>query len=101
MEKCNSTFGNLDSTTDWLEALFVIIVITIGLLLVTMLIGNIKVRYQFGRLSRVEINYQILPNFSFYLKCQNVSIYTGVSACNNIEETSDAVENEKHGVVDE
>ncbi|XP_071725871.1 cyclic nucleotide-gated ion channel 4-like [Rutidosis leptorrhynchoides] len=38
-----STFGNLDSTTDWLEALFMIIVITLGLLLVTMLIGNIKV----------------------------------------------------------
>ncbi|KAI3702902.1 hypothetical protein L6452_28655 [Arctium lappa] len=38
-----STFGNLESTTDWLEVVFIIIVITLGLLLVTMLIGNIKV----------------------------------------------------------
>lgn len=40
---CNSTFGNLESTTDWLEVVFIIIVLTTGLLLVTMLIGNIKV----------------------------------------------------------
>lgn len=38
-----STFGNLESTTDWLEVIFIIIVLTTGLLLVTMLIGNIKV----------------------------------------------------------
>ncbi|WJX93881.1 Cyclic nucleotide-gated ion channel 4 [Trifolium repens] len=38
-----STFGNLESTTDWLEVVFNIIVLTSGLLLVTMLIGNIKV----------------------------------------------------------
>ncbi|KAK3040308.1 hypothetical protein RJ639_028223 [Escallonia herrerae] len=38
-----STFGNLESTTDWLEVVFIIIVVTTGLLLVTMLIGNIKV----------------------------------------------------------
>ncbi|XP_047253064.1 cyclic nucleotide-gated ion channel 4 isoform X6 [Capsicum annuum] len=38
-----STFGNLESTTDWLEDIFIIIVLTTGLLLVTMLIGNIKV----------------------------------------------------------
>ncbi|KAM3382641.1 cyclic nucleotide-gated ion channel 4 isoform X1 [Capsicum galapagoense] len=38
-----STFGNLESTTDWLEDVFIIIVLTTGLLLVTMLIGNIKV----------------------------------------------------------
>ncbi|XP_019193732.1 PREDICTED: cyclic nucleotide-gated ion channel 4 [Ipomoea nil] len=38
-----STFGNLESTTDWLEVVFIIIVLTSGLLLVTMLIGNIKV----------------------------------------------------------
>ncbi|KAJ7948580.1 putative Cyclic nucleotide-gated ion channel [Quillaja saponaria] len=38
-----STFGNLESTTEWLEVLFNIIVLTSGLLLVTMLIGNIKV----------------------------------------------------------
>ncbi|KNA18701.1 hypothetical protein SOVF_067680 [Spinacia oleracea] len=38
-----STFGNLESTAEWLESLFVIIVLTTGLLLVTMLIGNIKV----------------------------------------------------------
>ncbi|KAF7140023.1 hypothetical protein RHSIM_Rhsim06G0192600 [Rhododendron simsii] len=39
----NSTFGNLESTTDCLEVVFIIIVLTTGLLLVTMLIGNIKV----------------------------------------------------------
>ncbi|KAG9452771.1 hypothetical protein H6P81_005675 [Aristolochia fimbriata] len=38
-----STFGNLESTTEWLEVVFNIIIITSGLLLVTMLIGNIKV----------------------------------------------------------
>lgn len=38
-----STFGNLESTTDWVEVVFIIIVLTTGLLLVTMLIGNIKV----------------------------------------------------------
>lgn len=38
-----STFGNLESTTDWLEVVFNIIILTSGLLLVTMLIGNIKV----------------------------------------------------------
>ncbi|RYQ96916.1 hypothetical protein Ahy_B08g092847 [Arachis hypogaea] len=38
-----STFGSLESTTEWLEVVFNIIVLTSGLLLVTMLIGNIKV----------------------------------------------------------
>ncbi|XP_022142736.1 cyclic nucleotide-gated ion channel 4, partial [Momordica charantia] len=38
-----STFGNLESTTEWVEVVFNIIVLTSGLLLVTMLIGNIKV----------------------------------------------------------
>ncbi|XP_038982156.1 cyclic nucleotide-gated ion channel 4-like [Phoenix dactylifera] len=39
-----TTFGGgLESTTEWHEILFNIIVITAGLLLVTMLIGNIKV----------------------------------------------------------
>nr|GMD54887.1 cyclic nucleotide-gated ion channel 4 [Ipomoea batatas] len=38
-----STFGNLECTTDWLEVVFIIVVLTSGLLLVTMLIGNIKV----------------------------------------------------------
>lgn len=38
-----STFGNLESTTEWLEIVFNIIIITGGLILVTMLIGNIKV----------------------------------------------------------
>jgi hypothetical protein len=40
----NSTFGNLASTTEWSEIVFNIITITGGLILVTMLIGNIKVR---------------------------------------------------------
>ena len=39
-----STFGNLESSTEWLEVVFNIIVLTSGLLLVTMLIGNIKVK---------------------------------------------------------
>ena len=38
-----STFGNLESTTEWVEIVFNIIIITGGLILVTMLIGNIKV----------------------------------------------------------
>ncbi|PUZ65309.1 hypothetical protein GQ55_3G213500 [Panicum hallii var. hallii] len=38
-----STFGNLESTTEWLEVVFNIVTITGGLVLVTMLIGNIKV----------------------------------------------------------
>ena len=38
-----STFGNLQSTPDRLEVIFNIIVLTSGLILVTMLIGNIKV----------------------------------------------------------
>ncbi|XP_044494213.1 cyclic nucleotide-gated ion channel 4 isoform X2 [Mangifera indica] len=38
-----STFGGLQSTPDWLEVVFNIIVLTSGLILVTMLIGNIKV----------------------------------------------------------
>ncbi|XP_074367380.1 cyclic nucleotide-gated ion channel 4-like [Apium graveolens] len=37
------TFGNLVSTDDWLEIVFMIIVTVCGLVLVTMLIGNIKV----------------------------------------------------------
>jgi cyclic nucleotide gated channel, plant len=38
-----STFGNLESTTEWVEIVFNIVTITGGLVLVTMLIGNIKV----------------------------------------------------------
>ncbi|KAK7401859.1 hypothetical protein VNO78_13685 [Psophocarpus tetragonolobus] len=38
-----STFGNLESTTERIEVIFNIIVLTSGLILVTMLIGNIKV----------------------------------------------------------
>ncbi|CAN6457768.1 unnamed protein product [Victoria cruziana] len=38
-----STFGNLESTTEWSEVVFNIIILTSGLILVTMLIGNIKV----------------------------------------------------------
>ncbi|CAN1292811.1 Cyclic nucleotide-gated ion channel 4 [Linum perenne] len=38
-----NTFGNLESTTEWVEVVFNIIVLTGGVLLVTMLIGNIKV----------------------------------------------------------
>ncbi|KAG0496227.1 hypothetical protein HPP92_000918 [Vanilla planifolia] len=38
-----STFGNMESTTEWHEIVFNIITITAGLILVTMLIGNIKV----------------------------------------------------------
>ncbi|AES66743.2 cyclic nucleotide-gated ion channel-like protein [Medicago truncatula] len=38
-----STFGNLQSTTERMEVVFNTIILTSGLLLVTMLIGNIKV----------------------------------------------------------
>ncbi|OIW11507.1 hypothetical protein TanjilG_26873 [Lupinus angustifolius] len=37
------TFGNLQSSPHWLEVVFNIVVLTCGLFLVTMLIGNIKV----------------------------------------------------------
>ncbi|XLT06428.1 hypothetical protein HN51_045177, partial [Arachis hypogaea] len=46
-----STFGSLESTTEWLEVVFNIIVLTSGLLLVTMLIGNIKVGLAMSPLS--------------------------------------------------
>lgn len=38
-----STFGNLQSTTETVEVIFNIIVLISGLILVTMLIGNIQV----------------------------------------------------------
>ncbi|KAJ8504022.1 hypothetical protein OPV22_004908 [Ensete ventricosum] len=38
-----STFGTIESTTEWLEIVFNIVIVTSGLLLVTALIGNIKV----------------------------------------------------------
>ncbi|KAK3040298.1 hypothetical protein RJ639_028213 [Escallonia herrerae] len=38
-----STFSSGESTTDWLEVVFITVVISTGLLLITMLIGNIKV----------------------------------------------------------
>lgn len=47
-----STFGNLESTTEWLEVIFNIIVLTSGLILVTMLIGNIKVLNSFDLLKQ-------------------------------------------------
>ena len=47
-----STFGNLESTTEWLEVIFNIIVLTSGLILVTMLIGNIKVLNSFDLLQQ-------------------------------------------------
>ncbi|RWW25785.1 hypothetical protein GW17_00009850 [Ensete ventricosum] len=37
-----STFGTIESTTEWLEIVFNIVIVTSGLLLVTALIGNIK-----------------------------------------------------------
>ncbi|KAG6495238.1 cyclic nucleotide-gated ion channel 4-like [Zingiber officinale] len=38
-----STFGTIESTTEWLEIAFNIVIVTSALLLVTTLIGNIKV----------------------------------------------------------
>ncbi|KAF0918683.1 hypothetical protein E2562_025809 [Oryza meyeriana var. granulata] len=43
IDQDSCTFGNLESMMEWLEIVFNIITITTGLILVTMLIGNIKV----------------------------------------------------------
>ena len=78
----SSTFGNLESTTEWLEVVFNIIVLTSGLLLVTMLIGNIKVMRKFNQkvyISKwilVQVTYSVifviittLNNFFFFCVC--------------------------------
>lgn len=42
---CYSTFGNdLEPTSHWIEVIFSIIVVLSGLMLFTLLIGNIQVR---------------------------------------------------------
>ncbi|XXG59613.1 hypothetical protein AAC387_Pa04g1666 [Persea americana] len=62
-----STFGNLESTTEWLEVVFNIIVLTSGLLLVTMLIGNIKV-FLHATTSKKQAMHLRMRNVEWWMK---------------------------------
>ncbi|XAR56593.1 hypothetical protein NMG60_11037140 [Bertholletia excelsa] len=62
-----STFGNLESTTDILEVVFIIIVLTTGLLLVTMLIGNIKV-FLHATTSKKQAMQMKMRNIEWWMK---------------------------------
>uniref|UniRef100_A0A7N0UXA6 Cyclic nucleotide-binding domain-containing protein n=1 Tax=Kalanchoe fedtschenkoi TaxID=63787 RepID=A0A7N0UXA6_KALFE len=62
-----STFGNLVGTTQWLEVVFNIVVLTCGLLLVTMLIGNIKVFLQ-ATTSKKQAMQQKMRNIEWWMK---------------------------------
>ncbi|CAN6850434.1 unnamed protein product [Brassica oleracea] len=62
-----STFGNLESTTEWSEVVFNIIVLTSGLLLVTMLIGNIKV-FLHATTSKKQAMHLKMRNIEWWMK---------------------------------
>ncbi|XP_042494568.1 cyclic nucleotide-gated ion channel 4 isoform X2 [Macadamia integrifolia] len=62
-----STFGNLESTTEWLEVVFNIIILTSGLLLVTMLIGNIKV-FLHATTSKKQAMQMKMRNIEWWMK---------------------------------
>ncbi|KAF8413989.1 hypothetical protein HHK36_001987 [Tetracentron sinense] len=62
-----STFGNLESTTEWLEVVFNIIILTTGLLLVTMLIGNIKV-FLHATTSKKQAMHLKMRNVEWWMK---------------------------------
>ncbi|XP_004510077.1 cyclic nucleotide-gated ion channel 4-like isoform X1 [Cicer arietinum] len=66
-----STFGNLESTTDWLEVVFNIIVLTSGLLLVTMLIGNIKV-FLHATTSKKQVMQLKMRNVEWWMRKKNL-----------------------------
>nr|CAB3478508.1 unnamed protein product [Digitaria exilis] len=67
-----STFGNLESTTEWLEIVFNIITITGGLILVTMLIGNIKV-FLNATTSKKQAMHTRLRGVELWMKRKNLS----------------------------
>ncbi|KAJ4761289.1 hypothetical protein LUZ62_071664 [Rhynchospora pubera] len=62
-----STFGNLESTTEWLEIVFNIITITGGLILVTMFIGNIKV-FLHATTSKKQAMHLRMRNVEWWMK---------------------------------
>ncbi|WOL12980.1 cyclic nucleotide-gated ion channel 4 [Canna indica] len=66
-----STFGNLESTTDWLEIVFNIIIITSGLILVTMLIGNIKV-FLHATTSKKQAMHLRIRSVEWWMKRRNL-----------------------------
>ncbi|XP_057528434.1 cyclic nucleotide-gated ion channel 4 [Amaranthus tricolor] len=68
-----STFGNLESTAEWVESLFVIIVLTSGLLLVTMLIGNIKV-FLHATTSKKQAMQLRMRNIEWWMKKRKLPI---------------------------
>lgn len=66
-----STFGNLESTTEWLEIVFNIIIITGGLILVTMLIGNIKV-FLHATTSKKQSHHLRMRSVDWWMKRKNM-----------------------------
>ncbi|KAI3859348.1 hypothetical protein MKW98_007729 [Papaver atlanticum] len=62
-----STFGNLESTTEWLEVVFNIIIILSGLMLVTMLIGNIKV-FLYATTSKKQTMHLKMRNIEWWMR---------------------------------
>ncbi|KAJ8630798.1 hypothetical protein MRB53_024121 [Persea americana] len=66
-----STFGIIESTTEWLEVVFNIIVLTIGLLLVTMMIGNIKV-FLHATTSKKQAVHMKVRNVEWWMKKRNL-----------------------------
>ncbi|MQM03504.1 hypothetical protein Taro_036280 [Colocasia esculenta] len=66
-----STFGDLNSTTDWLELVFNMIIITSGLVLVTMLIGNIKV-FLHATSSKKQMMNLKMRNVEWWMKRRNL-----------------------------
>jgi cyclic nucleotide gated channel len=66
-----STFGNLESTTEWLEIVFNIVTITGGLILVTMLIGNIKV-FLNATTSKKQAMHTRLRSLEWWMKRKNL-----------------------------
>ncbi|CAL9759202.1 unnamed protein product [Musa acuminata subsp. burmannicoides] len=67
-----STFGNLESTTEWLEIVFNIIIITSGLILVTMLIGNIKV-FLHATTSKKQAMHLRIRSVEWWMKRRNLT----------------------------
>uniref|UniRef100_A0ACD5W4K3 Uncharacterized protein n=1 Tax=Avena sativa TaxID=4498 RepID=A0ACD5W4K3_AVESA len=66
-----STFGNLASTTEWSEIVFNIVTITGGLILVTMLIGNIKV-FLNATTSKKQAMHTRLRSVEWWMKRKNL-----------------------------
>ncbi|KAL8147438.1 cyclic nucleotide-gated ion channel 4-like [Apium graveolens] len=65
------TFGNLGSTDDWLEIVFLIIVTACGLVLITMLIANIKV-FLIATSSKKLTRKVYINNVKWWMKKRNM-----------------------------